>query len=165
MSSNSAWKLAGAGPNHKGRSSLARSATARAFAVACLVSLSNMPKILVIDDEAAVRKVMVRMLTSAGHEVTAAPDGVEGLRVWRELGADLVITDVHMPEMDGVQVIRELRATSPALPVIAMSGSGSARDLELLRAAELVGAVGLLGKPFSWDELMGAVAAAFPAEI
>jgi len=124
-----------------------------------------MPKILVIDDEAAVRKVIVRMLTSAGHEVNAAPDGFEGLRVWRELGADLVITDVHMPEMSGVQVIRELRAAAPALPVIAMSGSGNSGDLALLRAAELLGVVGVLGKPFSWDELMTAIAAAFPSVI
>jgi len=119
----------------------------------------------VIDDEAAVRKVIVRMLTSAGHEVNAAPDGFEGLRVWRELGADLVITDVHMPEMNGVQVIRELRAAAPALPVIAMSGSGNSGDLALLRAAELLGVVGVLGKPFSWDELMAAIAAAFPSVI
>jgi CheY-like chemotaxis protein len=121
-----------------------------------------MPRILVIDDEAAVRKVIVRMLTGAGHEVSAAPDGPAALRLWREAGADLVLTDVHMPEMSGIEVIRELRTEAPALPVIAMSGSGTSRDLELLRSAQLLGAVAVLGKPFSWDELMAAIASAFP---
>jgi len=118
----------------------------------------------VIDDEPAVRKVLVRMLTSAGHEVNAAPSGPEGLRLWREAGADLVITDVHMPEMDGVQLIREPRAAAPALPVIAMSGSSSSGDIDLLHTAQLLGAVGVLGKPFSWDDLMNAIASAFPPD-
>jgi CheY-like chemotaxis protein len=162
MSCKTILKVAEAGANHKGREALGPGPDDGASAAGRIASLSDMLRILVIDDEAGVRKVLVRMLTSAGHEVTAAPDGAEGLRVWREAGTDLVITDVHMPELDGVQVIRELRAKAPALPVIAMSGSGNSRDLDRLRAAELMGAVGVLGKPFSWDELMSAIASAFP---
>jgi CheY-like chemotaxis protein len=118
-----------------------------------------MPRILVIDDEAAVRKVIVRMLTSAGHEVSAAPDGAAGLRLWREAGADLVMTDLHMPEMNGLEVIRALRAAAPTLPVIAMSGTGAARE-DLTQAVRQLGSVGILGKPFSWDDLVGVIAAA-----
>ena len=118
-----------------------------------------MPRILVIDDEVAVRKVIVRMLTSAGHEVTAAPDGAAGLRLWREAGADLVLTDLHMPEMNGLEVIRALRAAEPTLPVVAMSGTGAARE-DLTQAVQQLGSVGILGKPFSWDELIGVIAAA-----
>jgi CheY-like chemotaxis protein len=119
-----------------------------------------MPRILVIDDEAAVRKVIVRMLTSAGHEVSAAPDGAAGLRLWHEAGADLVLTDLHMPEMNGVEVIRALRAAAPTLPVIAMSGTGASREEDLFQAVQQLGSVGILGKPFSWDELVGIIAAA-----
>ncbi len=118
-----------------------------------------MPRILVIDDEVAVRKVIVRMLTSAGHEVSAAPDGAAGLRLWREAGADLVLTDLHMPEMNGLEVIRALRAAEPTLPVVAMSGTGAARE-DLTQAVQQLGSVGILGKPFSWDELIGVIAAA-----
>jgi CheY-like chemotaxis protein len=119
-----------------------------------------MSRILVIDDEAAVRKVIVRMLTSAGHEVTAAPDGAAGLRLWRETGADLVLTDLHMPEMNGVEVIRALRAAAPALPVIAMSGTGTTPEADLLQAVQQLGSIGVLGKPFSWEELLTVIAAA-----
>jgi len=118
-----------------------------------------MPRILVIDDEVAVRKVIVRMLTSAGHEVSAAPDGAAGLRLWREAGADLVLTDLHMPEMNGLEVIRALRAAELTLPVVAMSGTGAARE-DLTQAVQQLGSVGILGKPFSWDELIGVIAAA-----
>jgi len=117
-----------------------------------------MPRILVIDDEVAVRKVIVRMLTSAGHEVSAAPDGAAGLRLWREAGADLVLTDLHMPEMNGLEVIRALRAAAPTLPVVAMSGTGAARE-DLIQAVRQFGSVGILGKPFSWDELVRVIAA------
>jgi CheY-like chemotaxis protein len=122
-----------------------------------------MPRILVIDDEAAVRKVIVRMLTSAGHEVSAAPDGAAGLRLWGEVGADLVLTDLHMPEMNGLEVIRALRAVAPTLPVIAMSGTAATQEADLLQAVQQLGSVGVLGKPFSWDELVGVIAAALRA--
>src|ERR1041385_9093835 len=111
-----------------------------------------MSRILVIDDQAPVRKVIVRMLTTAGHLVSAAPDGPAGHDLWRETGADLVLTDVQMPQMSGVEGIRELRADAPALPVIVMSGNE--RDSAMVRDAEQLGPVGILRKPFSWEELM-----------
>jgi DNA-binding response OmpR family regulator len=100
------------------------------------------------------------MLTSAGHEVSAAPDGAAGLRLWRETGADLVLTDLHMPQMNGLEVIRALRAAAPTLPVVAMSGTGATREEDLIQSVRQFGSVGVLGKPFSWDELVGVIAAA-----
>src|SRR6266498_945658 len=87
------------------------------------------------------------------------PDGAAGLRLWREAGADLVLTDLHMPEMNGLEVIRALRAAELTLPVVAMSGTGAARE-DLTQAVQQLGSVGILGKPFSWDELIGVIAAA-----
>jgi CheY-like chemotaxis protein len=76
--------------------------------------------------------LLIRMLVAAGHEVTAAANGAEGLAAWRERGADLVLTDMQMPEMNGIEVILQLRAFAPPVPVIAMSGGDRSRDLDLL---------------------------------
>ncbi len=100
------------------------------------------------------------MLTRAGHAVYEAGNGAEGLRLWRERGADLVLTDMQMPEMNGIEVILHLRASTPALPVIAMSGGDRSGDVEALRDAKLLGAVGLLAKPFSTETVITAIAAA-----
>ena len=122
-----------------------------------------MARILVVDDDEHVRRVTVRMLTEAGHEVRDAASGGLGLRLWRNGGADLVVTDISMPDMTGFELITELRAAGPMVPVIAMSGTVVMGDLEVLRRTELLGAVHPLAKPFSWDQLMAAVAAALAA--
>ena len=119
-----------------------------------------MPHILVIDEDASVLDAVAGLLVRLGHEVTAAPTGAEGIRLWREHGADLVLTDLQMPGMTGLEVILQLRAYAPGLPVIAMSGGDRSRDLDLLGSVRLLGAVGLLAKPFGGDELVAAIAAA-----
>jgi CheY-like chemotaxis protein len=119
-----------------------------------------MARILVVDDEGLVRHAVVRMLQAAGHEVREAPDGGSGLRLWRDGGADLVVTDIAMPDMTGFELIAALRAEAGAVPIIAMSGHVVVSDREVARRAELLGAVLLLAKPFSWDQLMAAVASA-----
>ena len=118
-----------------------------------------MPRILVMEDDDALRGLVVRILTSAGYEVVAAADGTTGLRLWREGGADLVLTDLHMPDTNGIEVMLELRAFAATLPVIAMSGGQRALDLDLLGSAKLLGAVSVLTKPFTKDDLLAAVAA------
>lgn len=122
----------------------------------------GMARILVIDDEEQLRRVVVRMLEAAGHDVREAADGASGLSLWRDVGADLVLTDIHMAGMTGLEVIGELRAVAPTIPVIAMSGSSGSGALDVLRRAELLGGVAVLSKPFSWDTLMAAIAAALP---
>jgi len=117
-----------------------------------------------MEDDDAVRGLVARVLTSAGYEVVAAPDGATGLRLWREGGADLVLTDLHMPDTNGIEVMLELRAFAPTLPVIAMSGGQRALDLDLLGSATLLGAVSVLTKPFTKDDLLAAVAAGLRLE-
>ncbi len=113
-----------------------------------------------MEDDDALRGLLTRVLRSAGHEVVEAENGVVGLRFWREHGADLVLTDIHMPETNGIEVMLELRAFAPTLPVIAMSGGQRALDLDLLGSAKLLGAVKILTKPFSPGDVVAAVAAA-----
>jgi CheY-like chemotaxis protein len=118
------------------------------------------PHVLLIDDDTSILSAVRRLLVRSGHKVTAAANGAQGLRLWREQGAELVLTDLQMPGMNGLEVILQLRAYAPHLPVIAMSGGERSRDLDLLGSAGLLGAVGLLTKPFTADELAAAIAAA-----
>jgi DNA-binding response OmpR family regulator len=116
-----------------------------------------MPRILIIDDEAALRDVLARLLEREGHEVFTAGDGVDGLRLWREHGAAAVILDIHMPRSDGIETLVQLRAVAPELPVIVISGGDQTRALGLLSDARLLGATRTLAKPFSLSELTAAV--------
>ena len=116
-----------------------------------------MARILIIDDEAALRDVLARLLEREGHEVFTAGDGVDGLRVWREHGAAVVILDIHMPRSDGIETLVQLRALAPELPVIVISGGDQTRALGLLSDARLLGATRTLAKPFSLSELTAAV--------
>jgi CheY-like chemotaxis protein len=116
-----------------------------------------MALILVVDDDAGVRRSMERVLQSRGHQVLLAADGGEGLRTWREHGADLVVLDIHMPDTDGIEVLVQLRGLAPRLPVIVISGGVQTRNLDLLADAKLLGASAVLQKPFTLDEILGAV--------
>ena len=117
----------------------------------------TMAKILVIDDEQAVRDSLAKILQREGHEVVTAADGDDGLRVWRERGAAVVILDIHMPKSDGIETLVQLRALQPSLPVIVISGGDQTHTLGLLGDAKLLGAVRTLAKPFSLSELTAAV--------
>jgi DNA-binding response OmpR family regulator len=116
-----------------------------------------MARILIIDDETALRDVLARLFEREGHEVSTAGDGVEGLQLWREQGAAVVILDIHMPRSDGIETLVQLRALAPALPVIVISGGDQTRALGLLGGARLLGATRTLAKPFSLSELTAAV--------
>lgn len=116
--------------------------------------------ILLIEDDAPIRELLTRMLVAAGHQVTTAANGAEGLRLWREQGADLVLTDIQMPGINGIEVMLQLRSYAPKLPVIAVSGGVRSRDLDLLGTVGLLGAVGLLQKPFTSAALKAAIAEA-----
>ncbi|HBP88387.1 MAG TPA: response regulator [Nitrospirales bacterium] len=114
------------------------------------------PKILLLDDEPKLRSVLRDRLMIEGYDVRTAPDGRLGLKLFHESPVDLVITDVLMPEMDGLELIRVLcRTPSPPL-IIAMSGGGR-RDLEFLVEAAEFGATRTLVKPFLLDELVSLV--------
>ena len=117
-----------------------------------------MPVILIIDDDDALRATMRKILERAGHEVRDAGDGDRGLRIFREDGADLVITDIIMPEKEGIETIQELREEDPDLPILAVSGGGRADPAEPLTDARLLGADETLAKPFTVEELQETVA-------
>jgi two-component system chemotaxis response regulator CheY len=118
------------------------------------------PRILVVDDEAGLGDALRRVLERNGHEVRVAVSGLEGARRYREQPADLAIIDIHMPEMDGLELLVQFRTVAPAMPVIVMSGGAQTGGLDLLGDARLLGAFATLAKPFSIDELLGAVARA-----
>jgi CheY-like chemotaxis protein len=118
-------------------------------------------RILVIDDEHSIRDMMVEVLTAVGHEVVEAKNGVEGLRLNRVEPADLVITDLFMPEKDGIAVVMELKRAMPDIKIITISGGGQCGDRVSLRTAKLVGSTYTLEKPFTPDELLNLVEQAF----
>ena len=112
-----------------------------------------MARILVIDDEEIVRDMLRNLLQHAGHQVTEAPDGNEGLRLYRAEPPDLLITDVFMPGKNGIQVIKEVRGEDPDAKIIAIA----AHALEGIPLAEEAGADRAIGKPFDVHELLGMV--------
>jgi DNA-binding response OmpR family regulator len=107
-----------------------------------------MPRILLIEDDDAVRDTLHEILKQLGYDVTEARDGKQGLALFKAAGADVVITDIVMPEMEGMQVIRELRQIDPAVKIIAMSGGGRQSAQDYLKVARILGAVRILPKPF-----------------
>lgn len=116
-----------------------------------------MAKILVVDDEALMRQVLRHTLESAGHVVAEAGDGVQALAVYRSFAPQLVVTDVIMPERDGIQTIGDLMRIEPGLPIIAISGGAMDSGDLFLTLARHLGACHTLAKPFGVDELIAAV--------
>ena len=117
-----------------------------------------MATILVVDDEPALRRVLSGQLRDAGHEVTAAAGGAEALKLSCKGPYDLVITDLIMPDKEGLETIMALRRQIPATKIIAMSGGGRNSGKDYLAIARLLGAQRTLAKPFTQAELLVAVA-------
>jgi DNA-binding response OmpR family regulator len=117
-----------------------------------------MAHILVIDDEESIRSMLAIILEKEGHRVTVAENGKIGMSRFKAEGADLIITDLVMPEQEGVETIMQLRQQHPTFPIIAMSGGGSRADTYLAICKRL-GVRHTLAKPFTMDELIKTVAA------
>jgi CheY-like chemotaxis protein len=117
-----------------------------------------MATILIIDDDAAVRDTMRRILQRDGHHIAQAENGRDGLRQFREGRFDFVITDLYMPEKEGIETIMELRAEQPDLRILAVSGGLLGDTSGPLIDAELFGATATLAKPFTTAALQAAVA-------
>ena len=106
------------------------------------------------------RRFVAHALEKQGHVLSEAADGAEALRILAERPIDLVITDLLMPETDGIETIMELRRLYPATKIIAISGGGEYQSGRgFLRAAESLGADRTLTKPFEWTQLLPAVEA------
>jgi CheY-like chemotaxis protein len=115
-------------------------------------------RVLLIEDDGSVRRIVRKMLERGCHEVTEAENGRVGLDRLRDGAFDLVITDIVMPEMDGLETLIELRKHYPTLTVIAMSGGGRTGNMDFLGSAEKLGASAVLHKPFTIDVLATAIA-------
>ena len=116
-----------------------------------------MARILIIDDHAPTRDILRQALERAGHEVVEAPDGRVGITRQRAMPAEVIITDILMPEQEGFETIRELRRDFPTTGIIAISGGGQIGCDTLLAIAERLGAQRVLQKPFGLQDMLDAV--------
>jgi DNA-binding response OmpR family regulator len=116
-----------------------------------------MARILLIDDDNPVRTMLRQTLVYFGHTVIEARNGKEGLDSFAVARPDLVITDIVMPEKEGLEVLMELRNKQPPVKIIAMSGGGRQSAMDYLRIAKHLGAAKTLAKPFSNEALLAAI--------
>lgn len=116
-----------------------------------------MARILLIDDDNFVRDMLRHTLAHFGHTVIEARNGKEGLALIQSANADLLITDIVMPEMEGLELLMELRKRKPPIKIIAMSGGGRGNAADYLRTAKFMGAAKVLAKPFTNEALLAAI--------
>ena len=120
--------------------------------------MSSGPKILVVDDEERFRTIMAKLLAVRGLEVSTIGEGEEALKAMREESYDVIILDVRMPGMTGIQVMTELRKLDPFIEVIIMTGYAS---VDTAKKIMELGAYDYLLKPYNIDELMEKIEAAY----
>ena len=116
-----------------------------------------MTRIFVIDDDSEIRDVLKDILARSGYEVMVAADGAEALTLQKATPADLIITDIIMPQKEGLETIMEYRRDFPSVKIIAMSGGGKVEPETYLEAANLLGAQAALSKPFGLAEMLATV--------
>lgn len=116
-----------------------------------------MREILLVDDDELLRTMLKLVLARAGYDAREAADGAKALKSYKENPADLVITDIVMPEKEVLELIHDFRRLNPNIKIIAMSGGGRVIQEDYLFVAEKFGAKRTLNKPFSNRELLDAV--------
>ena len=116
-----------------------------------------MARILVVDDDALVRATVASALQRVGHEIVEAQNGLEAMATIERTSLDLVISDIIMPEVDGIGLLLRLRKQHPSLRVIVISGGGRIHKSDFLRMATTLGADMSLAKPFTPEQLRKAV--------
>jgi two-component system, chemotaxis family, chemotaxis protein CheY len=122
------------------------------------MSSTEIMKVFVVEDDPITREIITVSLQVSGHTVQSFENGRKAIEVLAYESADLMITDILMPEMDGVEILREIQRLQPQLPVLAISGGGSLGPTNYLGIAQVFGAAAVLAKPFSPDELIELVA-------
>ncbi|ACS79842.1 MULTISPECIES: response regulator [Maridesulfovibrio] len=116
-----------------------------------------MPRILVVDDDPISRQVLKAMLEKEGHLVTEAEDGVKAVKGYDRNLIDLVITDIFMPEKEGVQTVRELMKENPDIKIIAVSGGSSSANYDSLDWIKMFGVKYTFTKPFNANAILAAI--------
>ena len=114
-------------------------------------------RILLIDDDQTIQKVFSRFLMAQGYEVQQAENGKIGMQMMHESRPDLIITDILMPEMDGLEILMQIRKTHDDIPIIAISGGMRSLPINFLEQAKLFGARYVFEKPVPLDVLKKAV--------
>ena len=124
--------------------------------------MEAMPQILVIEDDALIREMLEDMLTDAGYDVETAEDGAVGLKKFARNPAALVITDIIMPNTEGMETIHAIKKRLPSARILAISGGGNSLFAhDLLDMARIIGADAALPKPFSKNALLTLVRSLF----
>ena len=116
--------------------------------------MTQIKEVLVVDDEPQIRQVIASILGRRGHRVTGACDSKHGLEALRQTCYDLVITDILMPDQDGLEFIQAALKASPGVPIVAISGGGRIAGRDYLRIAKGLGARGVIEKPFDLEGLL-----------
>jgi len=116
-----------------------------------------MARILVIDDDVLVLDMLYESLTREGYDVLRASNGDEGMRLYREEPVDLIITDIFMPEKEGIETIIELRQDFPNVKIIAISGGGRIGTKDYLQMAKIFGVQRTFTKPVAREQLLDAI--------
>lgn len=116
-----------------------------------------MPRILVVDDDPISRQILRAMLENESYQVVEAEDGVEALKLYGDNDIDLVVTDIFMPEKEGVQTVRELMKENPDVKIIAVSGGSSSANYDSLDWIKMFGVKYTFTKPFNSEAVLAAV--------
>lgn len=116
-----------------------------------------MPDVLLVDDEEGILEVLTMALEAAGFTVVGVSDVKSALEQIREATPRLVVTDVYLPEMDGLELLIKMRTVAPGLPAVVMSGGGRYDNVAPLKAARHLGAAATLEKPFVPSTLLAVV--------
>ena len=123
-----------------------------------------MARILVVDDDPNILRNVREVLEEEGHEVREAVAGREAMELLAEASVDLIVSDINMPKMDGIELLIRVRDEYPGTRPVAMSGGGYIAKEELLRNASMLGAVAILEKPFTVEQLVDIVNGALKAD-
>jgi DNA-binding NtrC family response regulator len=121
------------------------------------VKVKPMARILIIDDDEPIRRTLRRMLELAGYDVVEAADGREGVELYKADSVDLVLTDLIMPEKEGIQAAAELRHYDPEVKIIAISGGGRIGNFQVLKITQKFGIEHALPKPIRLGKLLALV--------
>jgi DNA-binding response OmpR family regulator len=114
-------------------------------------------RVLIVDDDNLARGYFRTLLTDAGYEVVEALDGREAVRLYREKAVDLIVMDIFMPRMSGLDAILEIDPKAKGTPIIALSGGGAGTGSDPLELARSLGAARTFHKPFKYAEFLAAV--------